>query len=109
MTPVMLDEDRAARAPRQRLQTQRAGARVEVEDAAIWRRSENVEDRFSNLCCRRPGVRASRSPEPSPTIRPASEPHYGPLTTSRLIPGQIGPTAERGAGGRGTHRGAERR
>ncbi len=93
---IALDENRAARATRQRLQAQRTRTRVEVEHAAIWRRSENVEDRFSDLCRRRPGLRAAGRPKLTPTIRPASEPHYGPLTTSRCPPGQI----EAGAGTR---------
>ena len=71
----VVDEQRAARAARQRLDAEGARARVEVEHALAVERAEDREQRLADAVGRRARVPAGRRGEPPAPERAGDDPH----------------------------------
>src|SRR3954470_15778592 len=76
---VALDEQRAGRPPRERLDAQRPRPREQVEDAGAVERPEGREQRLAHAVRRRPGAAPGRRLQPAPAeaARPARGPPAG--------------------------------
>ena len=77
---VLLHEDGACGAARERLQAHRAGSREDVEDARLLDRADDVEHRLAHAVAGRPRDDALRRRDPVALSRAGDDPHVGART-----------------------------